>query len=66
MPSKITSQILKSNSGQAMSEYLILVMLIAAASTLAATTVGKTIYGKLKTINTSLRGVTLESVRDEN
>ena len=47
-----------------MSEYLILVMLVAAASTVVATKVGRTVVGKLNTVNTSLRSVTLESVRD--
>ena len=56
----------QNSSGQAMSEYLILVMLVAAASTVVATKVGKTVVAKLDTVNTSLSKVTLKSVRGED
>ncbi|MBS1959605.1 MAG: hypothetical protein JST80_09055 [Bdellovibrionales bacterium] len=50
-------------SGQGMSEYLILVMLIAIASIAATRTVGKSVYNKLDQIHDSLETVTIESVQ---
>lgn len=47
----------KKPSGQGLSEYMILVMLIAVGSIAAAKTVGGTIQTKLKKINTSLKAV---------
>jgi Flp pilus assembly pilin Flp len=52
-------------SGQGMSEYLILVMLIAVASIAATRSVGKTVHGKMEQIKESVQGVTIESVRGE-
>lgn len=63
---KISLKRTLNQSGQAMSEYLILVMLVAAASTVAATGVGRSVYNKLETIKTSINGVKLESVREPN
>lgn len=51
-------------SGQGMSEYLILVMLIAVASIAATRGVGKSVIGKLKQIRQSVDGATIESVTD--
>jgi Flp pilus assembly pilin Flp len=51
-------------SGQGMSEYLILVMLISVASIAASRSVGKTVSGKLKQIHSSLEKVTIESVTE--
>lgn len=48
---------LKSTSGQGMSEYLILVLLIAVGSIAAAKTVGSTVYSKLDEIHTKLQDV---------
>ena len=53
----------KNEQGQGMSEYLILILLIAVASITVSQQVGRTVYGKLRDVNTSLRTVTLESVR---
>jgi len=39
---------------------------VAAASTVVATKVGKTVVAKLDTVNTSLSKVTLKSVRGED
>jgi Flp pilus assembly pilin Flp len=49
--------------GQGMSEYLILVLFIAVSSITVARTVGKTVFGRLSAINTSLKTVTEDSVR---
>lgn len=64
---------LRNRSGQGLSEYMILVMLIAVGSIAAARTVGGTIQRKLKKINTSLNSVnapkanaTPEPEEDEN
>jgi Flp pilus assembly pilin Flp len=50
-------------SGQGMSEYLILVMLIAIASIAATRSVGKTVFNKLNQVQESIKGVTIESVQ---
>lgn len=52
----------QSESGQGMSEYLILVMLIAVASIAATRSVGKTVHNKMNQIQESVQGVTIESV----
>lgn len=52
----------RSQSGQGMSEYLILVMLIAVASIAATRSVGKTVHNKMNQIQESVQGVTIESV----
>ena len=46
-----------------MSEYLILVLLIAVASITVSRSVGKTVFGKLNDVHQGLETVTLESVR---
>jgi Flp pilus assembly pilin Flp len=56
----------KNEQGQGMSEYLILVLLIAVASITVSQQVGKTVYGKLKDVNNGLKTVTLESVRNDS
>ena len=45
------------NSGQGMSEYLILVLLIAVGSIAAAKSIGGTVYSKLNQIHTELENV---------
>ena len=55
---------LKCISGQGMSEYLILVMLIAVASIAAARAVGGTVTAKLNQIHRSLSEVTITSTHD--
>ena len=45
------------NSGQGMSEYLILVLLIAVGSIAAAKSIGSTVYSKLNQIHTELQNV---------
>lgn len=49
-------------SGQGMSEYLILVMLIAVASIAATRGVGKTVVGKMNQIKESIDAATIKSV----
>ncbi len=48
---------IKNESGQGMSEYLILVLLIAVGSIAAAKTVGQTVYSKLDVIHDKIRDV---------
>jgi Flp pilus assembly pilin Flp len=50
----LTSRILTDRSGQGLSEYIILVMLIAVCSIAASRMVGSTIKSKLDTINQKL------------
>lgn len=55
---------LKNESGQALSEYLILVVLVGVGAILATQSFGKSAISKLKLINNQLnQEVTLESVR---
>ncbi len=61
---KLLKRYLKNQAGQGMSEYLILVMLIAVASIAAARTVGTTVNSKLEQIHRSLNGVTINSVTE--
>ncbi len=51
-----------SESGQGMSEYLVLVLLIAVGSIAASKSIGTTIYQKLEQVHRSLETVTIESV----
>jgi Flp pilus assembly pilin Flp len=56
----------KNKSGQGMSEYLILVMLVAVAAITATTSVGKSVYGKLRQIHESIdQTVVLKNVRGD-
>lgn len=48
---------LKNTQGQGMSEYLILVLLIAVGSIAAAQSIGKTVHSKLDQIHSQLQGV---------
>ena len=50
-------KIIQNKSGQGMSEYLILVLLIAVGSIAAAKTVGQSVYSKLDTIHNKIRDV---------
>lgn len=53
--------------GQGMSEYLILVMLVAVAAITATTSVGRTVLGKLNQIHNSIENtVTLDRVRGDS
>jgi Flp pilus assembly pilin Flp len=54
------SRYLKSKSGQGMSEYLILVLLIAVGSIAAAKTLGTTVQGNLQNIETKLQGLKVQ------
>ena len=54
---------LKNKQGQAMSEYLILTLLIAVGAITMSQTVSKTIIGKLRDVHHGLESATLESVR---
>jgi Flp pilus assembly pilin Flp len=51
---------LKSKSGQGMSEYLILVLLIAVGLIAAAKTLGTTVQGNLQNIETKLQGLKVQ------
>ncbi len=53
-------------SGQGMSEYLILVLLIAVGSIAAAKSIGSTVYSKLNQIHSELEGVYFTSVQDSS
>ncbi len=52
----------KSNSGQGMSEYMILVLLIAVGSIAGVTHFGKSVNSKLKTIQQKVQGVSFTDV----
>jgi len=56
---------LKNTQGQGMSEYLILVLLIAVASITMAQGVGKSVYSKLKLIQQEISHVSLNDVRGD-
>ena len=57
---------LENKQGQGMSEYLILVMLVAVAAITATTSVGKTVFGKLDQIHRSIEDtVQLNKVRPD-
>ena len=56
---------IQNQSGQALSEYLILTILIAVASIAGVQGLGKQVWGKLKTINDNLEHqATIKSIRD--
>ncbi len=56
---------IKNRSGQALSEYLILTLLIATASIIAVQSIGKSVFNKLNLIQDNIqREVTIESVRN--
>lgn len=52
-------------SGQALSEYLILTVMIAIASIVAVNKIGKQVFQKMELIQRNLQNVTLESVRGD-
>jgi Flp pilus assembly pilin Flp len=54
---------LRSISGQGMSEYLILVLLIAVGSIAAAKSIGSTVYSKLDEIHSKLQDVNFGDVQ---
>ena len=55
----------KGNRGQGMSEYLILVMLIAVGSIAATQTMGSTIFKKLKQIQQKIQDVNFSDVQKD-
>ena len=57
---------LKSTSGQGMSEYLILVLLIAVGSIAAAQSVGKVVYSKLDQVHKKLQDVNFTDVQSSS
>lgn len=65
MKSPITKRKL-GHQGQALSEYMILTLMIAVASIVMVKSIGSSVFQKLKLIQTNLQSVTLESVRGDN
>ncbi len=63
---KPSKSLILNRSGQAMSEYIIIVMLIAVASITVATSLGKQVHAKIKQASETIdRDVTLKAVRGE-